>query len=134
MIEHDGSLSRADIFTGDNYSFNSTIWAQTASHFTSPTISLSTAAKARNARLAAVQAENPQFNMTDGDRQASMIETALYLNVMSNETGVTAVTDWVQKLFTQERLPIEEGWKRPKGEIGVPTILGLIGLIGVAGL
>ncbi|KAK7184431.1 hypothetical protein DPSP01_011064 [Paraphaeosphaeria sporulosa] len=134
LIEHDGSLSRADIFSGDNHSFNATIWASTASHFTSPTISLATAAKARKARLAAAQAANPQFNMSDGDKQASMIETALYLNVMSNETGVTAVTAWVQKLFTQERLPIEEGWKRPKGEIGVPTILGLVGLIGVAGI
>jgi hypothetical protein len=134
VIEHDGSLSRADTFFGDNHSFNASIWAQTASHFTKSTIDLRTAAKARKARLAAAKAENPEFNMSDGDVQASFIETALYLNVMSNETGVTAVTEWVQILFQEERLPIEAGWKRPKGEIGVATILGLIGLLGAAGI
>lgn len=72
--------------------------------------------------------------MSSGDVQASFIETALYLNVMSNETGLTAVTEWVKVLFQEERLPVEEGWKRPKGEIGVPTILGLIGMLGVASL
>ncbi|KAJ0133793.1 Cytochrome P450 monooxygenase aflV [Fusarium oxysporum f. sp. albedinis] len=34
VIEHDGSLSRSDIFFGDNHSFNETIWALTASHLT----------------------------------------------------------------------------------------------------
>ena len=132
MIEHDGSLSRNDIFFGDNHSFNKTIWAQTASHFTKATIDLGTAAKARKDRLAAAKAANPQFNMSSGDVQASYIESALYLNVMSNETGTTAVTQWVKTLFQEERLPIEQGWKRPKGEITVATILGLVGLLGVA--
>ncbi|KAJ4353497.1 uncharacterized protein N0V89_005227 [Didymosphaeria variabile] len=129
LIEHDGSLSRNDIFFGDNHSFNKTIWAQTASHFTKATIDLGTVAKARKDRLAAAKAANPQY---EGDEQASFIESALYLNVMSNETGVTAVTKWVKTLFQEERLPIEQGWKRPKGEITVATILGLVGLLGVA--
>ncbi|KAF9730992.1 hypothetical protein PMIN02_008527 [Paraphaeosphaeria minitans] len=134
LIEHDGSLSRADIYFGDNHSFNATIWAQTASHFTSPIISLATAAKAHKARLAAAQIENPQFNMSASDVQASMIETALYLSVLSNDTGATAVSAWVQKVFTEEKLPIKEGWKRPEGEISVSTLTALVGKLVAEGM
>lgn len=132
MIEHDGSLSRADTSSGNNHSFNATIWAQTASHFTKPIIDLATAAKARKDRLAAAKTENPTFNMTESDVRFSFIETALYLSVMANGTADTAVTSWVDKLFQQERLPIEEGWTTPKGEIGATMILGLVGQLGTA--
>ena len=33
VIEHDGSLSRADIYFGDNHSFNATIWDSVAALF-----------------------------------------------------------------------------------------------------
>lgn len=137
VIEHDGSLSRADTFSGDNHSFNSTIWGQTFSHFTDPIISISTAAKARATRLTAAEAENPQWNFTATDTQNSMIETALYLSVLSNGTlgngaAATAVREWLDVLFTEERLPIEEGWTRPAGEITGAAILQLVQLIGAA--
>lgn len=137
VIEHDGSLSRADTFTGDNHSFNKKIWKQVSSHFTTPTISISTAATARKARLAVAQAENPQWNFSATDNQNSLIETALYLSVMSNGTiangsNVTGVRKWVDILFTKERLPIQEGWTRPTTEISTGAILQLVGLITAA--
>lgn len=137
VIEHDGSLSRADTFTGDNHSFNKTIWKQVSSHFTAPTVSVSTAATARKTRLAAAQAENPQWNFSSTDAQNSMIETALYLSVMSNGTlangsNITGVRKWIDVLFTKERLPIQEGWTRPAAEISTGTILQLVGLISAA--
>ena len=137
VIEHDGSLSRADTFTGDNHSFNKTIWKQVSSHFTAPAISISAAATARKARLVTAQAGNPQWNFSAADSQNSMIETALYLSVMSNGTlangaNITGVRNWVDVLFTKERLPIHEGWTRPAAEISTGTILQLVGLIATA--
>jgi len=41
IIEHDGSLSRADIYSGDNHSFNKTVWAETTAGFTDETITVS---------------------------------------------------------------------------------------------
>lgn len=43
VLEHDGSMSRGDIFFGDNYSFNDTIWQITKAMFVEDTISVSTA-------------------------------------------------------------------------------------------
>ncbi|EHK96198.1 putative sterigmatocystin biosynthesis peroxidase stcC [Glarea lozoyensis 74030] len=92
IIEHDGSLSRADIFSGDNHSFNPAIWASVAAFFTEPTISIATSAAARKARLAAAAAVNP----------------------------------------AEERLPYEEGWRRPSQELTIAGILGLVGKIAAA--
>ncbi|MAD84136.1 MAG: hypothetical protein CL912_14330 [Deltaproteobacteria bacterium] len=107
VIEHDGSLSRNDIFFGDNHSFNSSIWDSVAASFTNATISLSTANSARATRLAAAAAVNPEFNMTASDAQFSGIETALYMTVFA-DPGITseARTEWVGVLFSKTAHPI----------------------------
>ena len=99
VIEHDGSLSRNDIFFGDNHSFNWAIWKSVSAFFTEATISVSTAAKARAARLKAAAAVNPEFNFTAQDTQNSLFETALYLRVFGNGTQGDARTEWVRILF-----------------------------------
>ncbi|TQN70333.1 putative sterigmatocystin biosynthesis peroxidase stcC, partial [Colletotrichum shisoi] len=99
VIEHDGSLSRNDIYFGDNHSFNQTIWESVASHFTEPTISISTAAKARKARLQDAASVNPEFTLTADGAQFSFIETALYLSVFGNLDNGDANTEWVKVLF-----------------------------------
>uniref|UniRef100_A0A0D2YJB9 Heme haloperoxidase family profile domain-containing protein n=1 Tax=Fusarium oxysporum (strain Fo5176) TaxID=660025 RepID=A0A0D2YJB9_FUSOF len=134
VIEHDGSLSRADIFFGDNHSFNETIWASTASHFTEPTISIATAAKARKERLKAAEAANPEFSLPADLQQFSFIETALYLSVFGNLNDGNAKTEWVKTLFQEERLPIEEGFKRSDDVITAAGILGLVAKVAVASI
>lgn len=99
VIEHDGSLSRADIYFGDNHSFNATIWGTVASYFTEDTIDVKTAARARAARLAAAAKENPEFNLTSSGVNFSLIESALYLSVFNNGSSSTAVTEWVKVMF-----------------------------------
>ncbi|KAF8853286.1 Cloroperoxidase [Acephala macrosclerotiorum] len=128
VIEHDGSLSRADIYFGDNHSFNSSIWNSVASHFTSPNISLTTAITARSARLAAAAAVNPAFNMSSTDVEFSAIETALYMSVFSTNSssvGSVARRDWVQTLFVEEKLPSELGWSRPAEQLTTAGLLTL---------
>lgn len=145
VIEHDGSLSRADIYFGDNHSFNATIWGTVASFFTEDTIDVKTAARARSARLAAAAKENPEFNLTSDGVNFSLIESALYLSVFNNGSSSTAVTEWVKVMFRksspfisptsfktleltcgdteEERLPFEEGFTRPE------TIVSTIGIL-----
>ena len=102
VIEHDGSLSRNDIYFGDNYSFNSSIWDSVVASFTNTTISLSTAKSARATRLATAAAVNPDFNMTASDVQFSGIETALYMTVFADpEVTSKARTEWVGVLFSK---------------------------------
>ncbi|CVK95124.1 related to chloroperoxidase [Fusarium mangiferae] len=134
VIEHDGSLSRADIFFGDNHSFNETIWAATASHFTEPTISIATAAKARKDRLKAAEAANPEFSLPADLQQFSFIETALYLSVFGNLNDGNAKTEWVKTLFQEERLPFDEGFKRSDDVITAAGILGLVAKVAVASI
>lgn len=134
IIEHDGSLSRADIYFGDNHSFNSTIWASVAAHFTGKTISIATAAAARSARISAAAAVNPTFNMSANDVQFSLIESALYLSVFGNPILGNAVTEWVGILFREERLPYEEGWCRPAEPLTVVGILAMATSVAVASI
>jgi hypothetical protein len=101
VLEHDASLSRNDFYFGNDHSFNSTIWDQTAAHFTSSTISFTTAAAARSARIAAASAVNPQFNMTATEHTNSYFESALYIGVFGNLTTGNAVTEWVHILFSK---------------------------------
>ncbi|KAK7727913.1 hypothetical protein SLS63_006994 [Diaporthe eres] len=123
IIEHDGSLSRADIYFGDNHSFNATIWGTVASFFTEDTIDVQTAARARAARLAAAAQENPEFNLTSSGVNFSLIESALYLSVFNNGSSSTAVTEWVKVMFQEERLPFEEGFTRPESIVSTVGIL-----------
>ncbi|CAF9925020.1 MAG: hypothetical protein HETSPECPRED_005723 [Heterodermia speciosa] len=107
--EHDGSLSRNDLFFGDNHSFNPSIWSTVFSHFhNTTTISIPTAARARKARFAAAQALNPDFTP---NLNASLNETPLYLKAMQGQDNDTK-TEYVRILFEEERIPYKEGWRR----------------------
>ncbi|KAH8586691.1 Chloroperoxidase [Bisporella sp. PMI_857] len=127
VIEHDGSLSRADIYFGDNHSFNCSIWNFTKSHFTSSVIDVQTAAQARAATLKRAAATNPEFNLTAAAARFSLIESALYLSVFGDAVDGNAVTKHVQVFFEQERLPYAEGWKRPNTTLTAASLIGLVG-------
>lgn len=156
VIEHDGSLSRGDIYFGDNHSFNSTIWGTVAAYFTEDTIDVKTAARARAARLAAAANENPEFNLTANGVNFSLIESALYLSVFNNGSSTTAVTEWVKVMFRkfhprhdfpirmileltcgnaeEERLPFAEGFTRPESIVSTAGILAKQAEIAAASL
>ncbi|KAK3900063.1 Chloroperoxidase [Staphylotrichum tortipilum] len=131
-IEHDGSLSRADTITGDNHSFNCTIYNTVAAFFTQGTISIETAARARRARLTAAAAQNPSFTFTAREEQFSQFETALYLAVFGKGTKGGAKTSWVNILFREERLAYDEGFKRAKDVITNDDVVELAGKVAAA--
>lgn len=103
VLEHDGSLSRNDVYFGDNHSFNETIWETVASHFNQSTISIQTAATARKERIQAAAAVNPAFAMSASDVRFSFIETALYLSIFGSVEDGNAVTEWVRVMFRKSK-------------------------------
>ncbi|ELQ38616.1 hypothetical protein MCOR02_004529 [Pyricularia oryzae] len=127
LIEHDASLSRADLFFGDNWSFNQTIFDETKSHWPSPTISVRDAARALAARQKTAQAVNPKFNLPLDGHTNSLGQTAMYLGLFGNYDNGNANRSWVEYFFENERLPYELGWKRRSDDDKIPAT-GILGL------
>jgi hypothetical protein len=122
-IEHDASLSREDAYFGNDYSFNSHIWDQSKSFFKNGKTALLPAAKAIANRTADSRERNPTF--TYGLQQFVLRygEMGLAIQTMGGDdlTGVARL-DWVNQLFTQEKLPYNLGW-RPRAEpITLPSL------------
>ncbi|TEA12003.1 putative sterigmatocystin biosynthesis peroxidase stcC [Colletotrichum sidae] len=116
FIEHDASLSRADAYFGDNVSFNETIWAESKSMLLAKDpIPLEAFARARLARFDASKAENPEFQVTDNQRDGSLLEMAIIARLFQTNAG-GASPEWIRVLFEEERLPYLEGWARPSIE------------------
>ncbi|KAK0739382.1 Chloroperoxidase [Apiosordaria backusii] len=126
IIEHDASLSRKDVFFGDNHSFSPEVWATVSKHFQGlEKIPIDVAAKARKERVENAKATNPEFNLTPDHERFSVLETCLYLYVFGEGTEGNARTDWVRVLFEQERLPFREGFKRSDKMLTLVDILEL---------
>ncbi|CZR52968.1 related to chloroperoxidase [Phialocephala subalpina] len=121
VIEHDASLSRADASTGNNYSFNQTIWDTVLAYYDGTTeTSIPVAAKAKYNRVQTESKRDPTFTYGPVQFIFSYGETAIYLSTMGDPTTGVAPIEYVRSLFEEERLPYEEGW-RPTAE---PTTLG----------
>ena len=122
-IEHDASLSRKDAYFGNDYSFNSGIWNQTRSFFRNGKTALLPAALALANRTADSKETNPQFVYGFREFVQRYGEMSIFIQAMGGDdlTGVTRL-DWVDQLFTQEKLPYNLGW-RPRAEpITVPSL------------
>ncbi|KAK0629595.1 Chloroperoxidase [Bombardia bombarda] len=127
IIEHDGSLSRADTYFGDANSFNLSVWRQTKAYFRTPLITIAQAEQARQAAVRNAQRTNPEFSLADGEKTISVLETALYLYMFGNGTNGFANRRWTEILFEEERLPFEEGYARPKTPMNLPDLLVIAG-------
>ncbi|KAM0703604.1 hypothetical protein Q7P35_009543 [Cladosporium inversicolor] len=122
-IEHDASLSREDAYFGNDYSFNSGIWNQTRSFFKNGKTALLPAALAIANRTADSKKRNPEFVYGLQQFILRYGEMTLAIETMGGGdlTGVARL-DWVNQLFTQEKLPYNLGW-RPRAEpITLPSI------------
>ncbi|THW04997.1 Cloroperoxidase [Aureobasidium pullulans] len=115
LIEHDGSLSRADTTTGDNHSFNQTIWDTVLAYYSGMTdATIPVASKARFNRIQTEAARDPNFSYSPVQFILSYGETALYLSTMGDPITGVAPLEYVRSLFEEEKLPYELGWQPPK--------------------
>ena len=122
-IEHDASLSREDAYFGNDYSFNSRIWDQSKSFFKNGKTALLPAALAISNRTMDSKERNPEFVYGLQQFILRYGEMGLAIQTMGGDdlTGVARL-DWVNQLFTQEKLPYNLGW-RPRAEpITLPSL------------
>ncbi|EER41264.1 conserved hypothetical protein [Histoplasma capsulatum H143] len=134
FAEHDASLSRGDIYFGDNISFNATIWQSVLDYFIDDrTVSLGAAAHARLNRIKTERARNPDFTFNAKDDIISYTETAQYLSVFGNPDTGNPRVDWIRIFFEHERLPYLEGWQRPSKQTNALTLAPLIAKLMIAG-
>ncbi|KAJ7076977.1 Chloroperoxidase, partial [Mycena belliarum] len=116
LIEHDASISRNDFGdgSGDNVHFNETVFATLANSnpgkayyepFSSGVV--------QRDRLAHSVATNPLLVNTEKEFKLRSRETALYLSIFGDPTTGIAPKKFVNIFFREERLPIEEGWRKP---------------------
>lgn len=114
FIEHDASLSRADASTGDNHSFNQTIWDTMLTYFNSSThITIPIAAAARFNRVQVEKERDPGFTFGPTQWFFQAAETALYLSAMGDPITGVAPVKYVRTMFEEEKLPYELGWTPP---------------------
>lgn len=99
MIEHDGSLSRADEAQGDNWSFNSTIFDETRSYWPDETITTKQAASALEKRIATQKATNAEFDMPLEQYTNAIGQTAMYLGVFGSYGAGDASREQVGYFF-----------------------------------
>ncbi|KAK4498291.1 hypothetical protein PRZ48_010949 [Zasmidium cellare] len=120
-IEQDGSLSRNDIYFGDNLHFSAPVWEPVAEDLglkgygkEDRYISIETAAKAYKARQEAARKANPAFTVSFDQRNGTRGTTALYLATLWDYEAKAAPKAWVEAFFTEERIPYLEGYTTPK--------------------
>ncbi|KAJ7059236.1 Cloroperoxidase [Mycena amicta] len=130
LVEHDASLSRGDFALGDNLHFNETIFSTLVD--SNPGVDFYNATSAglvQKERLDISLATNPNVTNTEKEFFIRTVESALYLSVMGNAITGVAPKNFVQTFFREERLPIEEGWKRSNITITLDTMSTMMGII-----
>ena len=100
-IAHDASLSREDLYHGDDVHFSATIFNSFIAKWTWPTVSFDLVKAARKARIAASKATNPQFSMTSDQLEISARENVLYTTVFSKDNGNNLQRQWVEVFFRE---------------------------------
>ncbi|KAG9235469.1 Chloroperoxidase [Amylocarpus encephaloides] len=132
IIEDDASLSRADASTGDNHSFNKTIWDTVLNYYTNmSTATIPVAAKAKYNRVTTENKRNPTFSYGPTQFVLSYGETALYLSTMGDPVSGVAPIEYVRSLFEEEKLPYELGWRPPVKQINLNTLGAMIAELNV---
>ncbi|KAJ3726600.1 Chloroperoxidase [Lentinula raphanica] len=113
-IEHDASLSRSDYALGDNLHFNSTVFNSTLlqSDLSPDVYDITSVGQILEERLAHAKKENPDLVNTVKERQSQLLEASLFLSAMGDARTGVAPKKFVDIFFREERLPLEEGWKR----------------------
>lgn len=99
-IEHDASLTRQDLYFGDNQSFNQTIWQSVLDYFEdAQTANLTAASKARFNRVRTERRRNPDFTYTVRNLITGYSETAQYLSVFGHPITGNPPVEWLKIFF-----------------------------------
>lgn len=135
-IEMDGSLSRNDIYFGDDVHFDATVWSGVAKDLNlydtrhEAFVTVEVAAQARAARVELAMSMNPTFNSSESQQRGTFGTTGLYLLTMWDDAAKAAPKSWLRPFFgtsieaaadarakfiaEEDRIPYKEGFVRPQ--------------------
>ncbi|KAF7341350.1 hypothetical protein MVEN_01871500 [Mycena venus] len=123
LIEHDASLSRLDAALGDSLHFNEQQFSTLAN--SNPGVdyyNTTSAGHVQRDLLAQSIRLNPTQTNSPKEFKIRTRESAFYLSVLGDPLTGIAPKKFVQIFFREERLPIQEGWKKPKTLITAATL------------
>ncbi|KAI7789142.1 chloroperoxidase-like protein [Diaporthe eres] len=113
-IEIDGSLSRKDLYFGDNIHFDHDIWAQSSSKFEGDIITIRTAAESRRyGTQMAEAAGNPTYTPIPF---IAGLAPAIYMLVFGGVNATQTQRVWIESFF-RDRLPTHLGWTKSPVEL-----------------
>jgi hypothetical protein len=119
-VEHDISLTRRDHQQGDNITLQKDLVEDLlASSKDGKVITVDDLVEFRKRRIARQKADNPDVQYGAFENDLACAEIALILNVIGTRDSVEC--SYAKAFLQEERLPIEEGWKKRS--------LGIVGLI-----
>ncbi|KAF4440400.1 hypothetical protein F53441_12348 [Fusarium austroafricanum] len=120
-IEVDGSLTRNDIFFGDDLHFDATVFDPVARDLglnnynrKDRFVTVDTAAKATKNRLDLAKQANPEFNASVHQHETEYGTTALYLLTVWDEQQKATPKSWVKALLGEDRIAYKEGYSKGK--------------------
>ncbi|KAM5347108.1 hypothetical protein ACJ41O_010113 [Fusarium nematophilum] len=114
VVEHDISLSRRDHGQGDNRTPQKDLIEDLlASSSDGKAITARDLAELRKRRIARQKEDNPGLLYGTFEHDLSCAEIALVLNVIGD--GERLPCDYARAFFKEERLPVQEGWRKRGG-------------------
>lgn len=110
-VEHDISLTRRDHQQGDNITLQKDLVEDLlASSKDGKVITIDDLVEFRKKRIARQKTDNPDVQYGAFEHDLACAEIALILNVIG--TGENVECSYAKAFLQEERLPIEEGWKK----------------------
>ncbi|KZL84158.1 deoxyribonuclease -related protein [Colletotrichum incanum] len=111
FIEHDGSLSRRDMYFDPSNSFDEETFDAFMSYFgDAVAINTSTIANARARHALEMSRVNPNFTLPQSTIPAATGECAFMLAIFGSPETAVANRSYVDFFFRNERLPVQLGW------------------------
>lgn len=111
VVEHDASLTRGDIQSGDNWSLHPDLLEDliASSSDGGKSLTADDLVALRKRRIARQREINPDFVYGPQQHQAACGEITLILKIIGD--GERAPCEQVRAFFAEERLPVAEGWQ-----------------------
>ncbi|KAK2038851.1 Cloroperoxidase [Colletotrichum somersetense] len=121
FIEHDGSLSRRDMFFDPSNRFDQATFDAFIKYFgTATQINVTTISNARSRHALEMSLINPNFTITQAKILAPLGESAFLLTIFGSPGTPVADRSFVEYFFRNERLPVDLGWT----PVATPITLG----------
>ncbi|KAK0664204.1 putative sterigmatocystin biosynthesis peroxidase stcC [Lasiodiplodia hormozganensis] len=127
ILEHDGSLSRRDMYFDTSNRFNEDTFDNFLSYFDSnaTVLGVNETAVARAKHAYEMSKINPEFTITSTNLPIMVGESVMMMLVWGSVENPGANREFFEYFFRNERLPVELGWTPGSTEIEVSIVQSL---------